>query len=262
MSLVFSVIVPHPPILIPEIGKDNLEQLSSTLRAYEKLKNKLEKINPETIIIISLHDNAQKGVFSINSCPQFIGNFEDFGNFSVKKTWKGDVGLIGKLSEAMETKNNLSLISKKKIGHGISVPLYKLTENLPAIKIIPLSPSDLSNQEHFKFGSLLKKEIINSNKKIALIASGDLSHRLSSNAPAAYSPKGKKFDKKIIELLLKNNLDKLLNMDEKLVGEAEECAFHSILILLGIMHNIKHVPKLLSYEFPFGVGYMLMDFDL
>lgn len=262
MSLVFSSIVPHSPILIPEIGKENLERLSSTLRAYAKLKIKLEKINPETIIIISPHSDIRKDIFTINSCPQFIGNFEDFGNFSVKKIWKGDVGLIGKLSEAFETKNILSLVSKEKIDHGASIPLFKLTENLPNVKIVPLSFSGLNNQDHFKYGKLLKKELINSKKKIAVIASGDLSHRLTRNAPAGYSPKGKKFDKKIIEFLLKNNLEKIINMDEELIREAEECGFHPILILLGIMHNIKHVPKLLSYEFPFGVGYMVMDFEL
>lgn len=262
MSLVFSAIVPHPPILIPEIGKENIQHLESTLKAYEKLKIKLEKINPETIIIISPHSDIQENVFTINSYPQFIGDFEDFGNFSVKKTWKGAVGLIGKLSEALETKNNLSLISKEGLDHGASVPLFQLTENLPNVKVIPLSFSELSKQEHFEFGKLLKKEIINCKQKIAVIASGDLSHRLSRNAPAGYSSKGKKFDKKIIEFLLKNNLKQILDMDEKLINEAGECGFRSILILLGIMHNVKHIPKLLSYEFPFGVGYMVMDFEL
>jgi AmmeMemoRadiSam system protein B len=232
------------------------------VRAYEKLKNKLLELKPETIIIISSHSDIRENIFTINSCPKFIGGFEDFGNFSVKKIWKGDVGLIGKLSEALETKNKLSLVTKEKIDHGISIPLFKLTEDLPNIKIIPLSFSGLSNREHFEFGKLLKKEIVNCKKRIAVIASGDLSHRLTRNAPAGYSPKGKKFDKKIIELLLKNNIEKIINMDEKLIKDAGECGFRSILILLGIMHNIKNVPKLLSYEFPFGVGYMVMDFEL
>ncbi len=262
MSLVLSSIVPHPPILIPEIGKDNLEHLSSTLRAYGKIRNKLEKIKPETIIIISPHGNIQENVFTINSYPNFIGDFEDFGNFSVKKNWKGDVGLIGKLSEYLETKNILSLISKERIDYGASIPLFLLTKNLPNVKIVPMSFSGLSIQDHFEFGKLLKKEIINCRKKIAVISSGDLSHRLTRNAPAGYSSKGKKFDKKIIDLLTKKNLDKILNMDESLLEEAKECGFRSIVILLGIMHNIKYIPKLLSYEFPFGVGYMVMDFEL
>jgi len=262
MSLVFSAIVPHPPILIPEIGKENVQQLDKTLRAYEKLKKKLEKIKPETIIIISPHGNIQEKTFNINSFPKFMGDFEDFGNFSIKKIWKANIGLIGKISEALETKNILSLTSKEKIDHGTSIPLFKLTENLPNVKIIPISFSELSNQKHYEFGKLLKKEIINHKEKIAVIASGDLSHRLTKNTPAGYSSKGKKFDKKIIDLLLKNDITKIINMDDKLVKEANECGFRPILILLGIMHNIKHKPKLLSYEFPFGIGYMLMDFEL
>ena len=262
MSLVFSSVVPHPPILLPEIGKENLRYLKNTLRGYEKLRIKLEKINPETIIIISHNNNIQENVFTINSYPLFKGDFEEFGNFSLEKKWKGDLGFIGKLSEALETKNNISLISKEKIDHALSVPLFLLTKNLTNIKIIPVGFSGLNNQKHFEFGKLLKKEIINSQKRIAVIASGDLSHRLNKKAPAGYSPKAKKFDKKLIEFLLKKKTKQILEMDEDLIIEAQEYGFRAILILLGILHNINFKPKLLSYEAPFGVGYLLMDFQL
>jgi hypothetical protein len=36
----------------------------------------------------------------------------------------------------------------------------------------------------------------------------------------------------------------------------------SILILLGILDEVKHEPQLLSYEYPFGVGYLTMEFKL
>jgi len=261
MSLIFSSIVPHPPILIPEIGKENLRYLKNTQKAYEKLKIKLEKLKPETIIIIS-HNNIQENIFTINLSPRFKANFEEFGNFSVKKEWKGDLGFSAKLSESLETENNLSLVNNENINHAISIPLFLLTENLKNTKIIPISFSGLNRQKHFEFGKLLKKEIINSEKKIAVVVSGDLSHRLNKKSPGGYSPKAKKFDKKIIDFLLKKKIKKILEIDEDIIRDAQEYGFKSILILLGILHNINFNPKLLSYEAPFGVGYLLMDFQL
>ncbi len=262
MSLVFSAITPHPPILIPQIGKENLAKLKSTQNAFEKLKKSLEESGAETIIIISPHGLIQSSAFSLNLNPNFLCNFEAFGDFDTKNSWDGNVGLAHKIKENMETKAPLQMISEEILDHGSTVPLCLLTENMPDVKLIPLYYSGLNNEAHFKFGQLLKREIIYNNDKIAVISSGDLSHRISEDAPAGYSPRGKKFDKKLIEYLQKNDAKSILGMDNKLIHEAGECGLKSILILLGIMEGIKHNPKLLSYEAPFGVGYLTMNFEL
>ena len=156
----------------------------------------------------------------------------------------------------------MRLISEESLDHGSSVPLCLLTENLPDIKIIPLYYSGLDNDSHFKFGQLLRHELLINNEQIAVIASGDLSHRLSKEAPGGYSPRGKKFDKKITKYLLENKIQDIINLDENLIIEAGECGLKSILILAGVLDNIKHEPQLLSYEAPFGVGYLTMNFKL
>ncbi|MCU0679355.1 MAG: AmmeMemoRadiSam system protein A, partial [Planctomycetes bacterium] len=112
----------------------------------------------------------------------------------------------------------------------------------------------------FKFGQLLQPGLMISAENIALIASGDLSHRVTKDAPAGYSPKGKKFDKKIIDLLLKNKSQDLAGLDPKLATEAGECGLRALLIMLGAIDGIKHQPQLLSYEAPFGVGYAVVNF--
>lgn len=262
MSLAFSAVVPHPPILIPNIGKKNLKRLEATQKAYKKLAEKLAESKAETIIIISPHGPIQANAFTMNLNPQFTANFEEFGDFSTKLIWPGNIGLTHKIKEKMETIAPLQLISEENLDHGSTVPLYLLTQHLPQIKIIPLYYSGLDNKAHFKFGQLLKRNILVSREQIAVIASGDLSHRLTKEAPAGYSNKGKKFDQKIIEYLLNNKSQDITNMDQKLITEAGECGLRSIVILTGILDGIKHKPKLLSYEAPFGVGYMVMNFEL
>lgn len=260
--IVASAIVPHPPIMIPQIGKDNLAQLKMTSAGYEKLAKELEKEQIETILIISPHGKLFEDSFSMNLNPKFSCNFEDFGDFATKKEWNGNIKITYRIKESLETKIPLQLISDERLDHGSSVPLYLLTSKLPNVKIIPTYYSYRSLQDHFAFGQELEHQLQISRERIAVIASGDLSHRITKNAPAGYSPKGKKFDNKLIEYLRNKNTEKILNMDEKLIQEAGECGLRSIMILLGIMSNMSYTPELLSYEAPFGVGYLVMNFKL
>ncbi len=262
MSLVFSAIVPHPLVLIPHIGKEHISRLELTQKAYEKLAVELQNSQADTIIIISPHGIIQNDVFTINLNPVFSANFEEFGDFSTKLSFKGNIGLTYKIREKLETKSKLQMISLENLDYGASIPLYFLAKKLPNLKIIPIYYSGLDYSNHFKFGQHLKKQILSSKDNIAVIASGDLSHRLNKNSPGGFSAKAKKFDNRVIELLQKNKITDLLTIDDNLIKEAGECGLKSIIILMGIMDGVKYESQLLSYEFPFGVGYMVMNLKL
>lgn len=262
MPIVFSAIVPHPPILIPAIGKENINRLKATVDSYAKLEEDLYASQADTIIIISPHGRLQAEAFTINLSPEFKGNFEDFGDLTTKFSLKGDVALAHRIKEKFETKVPLQLISEPKLDHGAAVPLYLLTGHLAKIKIIPLYYSGLDLTAHYNFGQTIKSKLLNSSERIAIIASGDLSHRLSENAPAGFSPKGKKFDKKLIDCLLKKQTEEIIRFKPELIAEAGECGLKSIMILLGVLDELKYEPQPLSYESPFGVGYLVMNFRL
>lgn len=262
MSIVFAAIVPHPPVLIPSIGKENLNRLKKTSQAYEKLALELKEIEPETIFIISPHGQIQLASFTMNFNPEYKGVFEEFGDFSTKITFEPNTRLIYRIRESLETTAPLQLISQPELDYGATVPLHLLTKDLPKIEIIPLYHSQLSLEEHYQFGTLLKEQLLKTNNRVAVIASGDLSHRLTKDSPGGYSIKGKKFDKKIVTLLSGNQVENILKIDESLIAEAGECGLRSIVILLGILNKIKYQPALLSYEAPFGVGYLVMQFKL
>lgn len=262
MPIVFSAITPHPPILIPAIGKENLTRLKATQKAIKKLEQDLYSCQPDTILIISPHGQIQPDAFTMNLSPNFEANFELFGDFSSKMYFSGDIGLAYKIRERMETRAPLQLVSDIHLDHGSSVPLYLLTQNLKNIKIIPLYYSGLDLAAHFKFGQLLKRELLVNKERVAIIASGDLSHRLTKNAPAGYSPKGKKFDRKLTEYLTRHKTKDILKMNHHFIEDAGECGLKSIVILLGILDGINYQAQMLSYEAPFGVGYLVMKFKL
>ncbi|MBT4120768.1 MAG: AmmeMemoRadiSam system protein B [Candidatus Magasanikbacteria bacterium] len=261
--LVFSAIVPHPPVLIPSIGKDEIKKIEKTKQAIEQLEQDLYLSKPDIIIIISPHGSLFTDAFSINAHTHFVSDFEQFGDLTTKLEWTGADSLAAKIKQGIENEDvPLQLISQEQLDHGSTIPLYGLTKHLPDIKILPIGYSELESKIHLKFGESLKEVIMESNKRIAVIASGDLSHALTTDAPAGFSKTGQEFDNKIIELLENKNTTGIANMDDKIVDSASECGYRSILILLGILKNMDYSFKNYSYEAPFGVGYLVGNFVL
>lgn len=259
--LVFSAITPHPPLLIPNIGRGEIDKLKKTKDALEKLEQDLYLSNPDIIVIISPHGGLFPDAFSINAHTHFISDFKQFGDLNTKLNWNGVDHFTAKLKHLTKKEDiPLQLISQEKLDHGVSVPLYYLTQHLTNINILPIGYSSLDTKTHLKFGEVLKEMIMKTDKRIAVIASGDLSHGLTSIAPAGFSKVGKEFDNKIISLLETRNTAGITNMDPVFVEEAAECGYRSIVILLGILKNMNYEFKNYSYEGPFGVGYLVGNF--
>jgi AmmeMemoRadiSam system protein B len=262
MSIVFSAIVPHPPILVPAIGKENSDRLHKTAAAYKKLEDDLYVTQPDVLLIISPHGSIQNKAFTLNLCDEFDLNFREFGEYATNAKIKGEVGLTYQIREYVETRAPVQMLSQPDLDHGVSVPVFMLTQNLPNIKIIPLYYSGLSFEAHYDFGKLLKRQLVLTKKRVAIIASGDLSHRLTKDSPAGYNAKGKKFDKKLIEYISNDQPHKIIGINPDFALEAGECGLRSIIILLGIISEINYTPQPLSYEAPFGVGYAVINFKI
>lgn len=262
MPLRYAAIVPHSPLLIPEIGKENTARLKNTSKAYEKIKEEIKKHGIETVIIITPHGPIQENTFAINLCHDYAYDFEAFGNFALRGNFSNDIGLLHRIRESLETKAKLQLITEQKLDYGAAIPLKLLLSELPEVKIIPLYYSGLDNQTHYEFGKILQETLFHYPEKIAVIASGDLSHCHTKEAPLGYCPRAKKFDKKIVDALKNKKPEDILKFETELIIEVHECGLRSILILLGILDGINYKANILAYESPFGIGYLTADFKL
>ncbi len=263
MPLLNAAIVTHSPILIPEIGKLNYKILSKTAQAYSELANDLQGNDIETIIIFSPHGLTQDQRFTINAGPNLAINLSDFGYLATGRNFKSDLEIIGEIKKF--TDHEVQIINQEKMDYGTSIPLYLLTKNMPDVKIVSISyASDLSLSDHWQLGEHINKVIKESSKRIAVIASGDLSHRLNKNSPTGYSPKGAKFDNKLIEYLNDPETvkDNVLKMNSNLIADAGECGLKSIVLLLGALSGFTYKPKMLAYQTELGIGYLTMDFKL
>lgn len=258
----FAAICPHPTLLIPEIGSTKDQQkIKETMEAYKILANKIDQCGIDTIIVISPHGLVCADRMNIWSGGEFSGNFKDQGNKNLKFEFSSDDSLARKITEEAE-KAGIKINSYQEnfdLDYGTLVPLYFLTKHLPEdIKIVPINYSFLDRLQHYSFGQIIN-EVCSINdfrdKKIAIIASGDLSHRLLE------SSSGREFDNTLIDCLKTKDIESIIQIDENLVEDAGECGYHSILILLGALQGLNYEPKILSYEYPFGIGYIIVNFQ-
>lgn len=263
MSLVFAAITPHPPLLIPTIGKETIKKVEKTKKALEQLEEDLYLSKPDALFIISPHGSYFNDAFTLNVCPEYETDLKEFGDLATKLKFKGEMNISSLIRERMKNSGiPTAMISESYLDHGSAVPLFYLTPHLPNLQILQLGFCDLDWKTHVEFGYLLKEEIMDANKRVAVVASGDLSHALTSDAPAGFNAAGKKFDAKIQELLSTRNTAGMLQLDQQLVADAAECGFRSFLILTGLLKNVDYEYKQYSYEGPFGVGYLTANFVL
>jgi len=264
--LVLAYITPHPPILIPEIGGSNLDTIKNTVLAMKELAKEMAELKPETVLIVSPHGIFEDNIFGMYDFPVYQGDLGTFGAYGIRLKFNQDQELT---EEIRSNLGNLAVINpelyseltpEQNLDHGMIVPLYYLSEGYNKFKLLPLTFSMLDLRSHYDFGQTLGKIIKESKKKITFVASGDLSHCLTYDAPAGYNPKGKEFDDKLIKLLEKNQIEEILNLDPYFIEEAGQCGLRSIVILLGIVSNFSYHFEKLSYEGPFGVGYLVGKF--
>lgn len=260
--LKFAAICPHPPIIIPSIGRENLSMVGSTVKAMKLLANEVLDLGLDTIVIISPHGPYQSEFMSMAGQERLRGDFLDFGTDDVSMDFANDSDLVLNIKNICDSKNiPVEMIGREiALDHGSMVPLYFLTKHVPDIKIVLISFSELDYGKHFEFGKSIHEAIANVDRNIGLVASGDLSHRLMPDAPAGYSPLGKKFDSMIIELLEAGKADEILRIDSNLIESAGECGLRSIIITLGVLSAVENKFEKLSYEGPFGVGYLVGKF--
>src|SRR3989338_9221320 len=260
--IVFAAFTSHTPLLIPTIGKNHLKKIGKTHKAVHRLAEELYLSHPDVLITISQHAVNFSDVFCANLSEKYFVDFKEFGDLVTQKLFSPDLAFLDGLQRFLrKEKMPFTLNSASRLDYGSAVPLYLLTERL-SIPVVPLSYSGLDAKTHFQFGKHLQEYIQKQTKRVAVIACGDLAHTLSSQSHEGYHEAGKKFDAAIRQSIADNSPLQLMKLDRLIVKEAKQCAYLPLLVLMGILEDISVRPEELSYEMPFGVGYLNAQFHL
>jgi MEMO1 family protein len=257
-SIVFVGIAPHPPILIPEVGGSRVEQVASSQRGLREFSRRLVDSRPDTVVVVSPHSPLDPAVFTARSTTHLAGDFREFQAPNVRLTFPNDLEMIATLKRtaAREGVEFRMLDRDYPLDHGALVPLYYLQQAGWNGPVIALGVTNRSNETHLAFGRAIGRAAVELNRRVALVASGDLSHRLIVDGPYEYEPTAHLFDKQIVDAITLGDRNALIDIDPDLRNRAGECGYRSIVIALGTAGNPRD-HQVLSYEGPFGVGYMV-----
>ena len=256
-SLVFAGIAPHPPIMVPEVGRESCFDVQSSISAMAELTERVIQSGAETVVLISPHAPLEAAAFVAYDGPKLHGDFSMFRAADASVDAPLDAELLNEITLAAEQHNLITLRVSADLDHGTTVPLYFLQRNGWNGKIVALGYSFLSNEDHLRFGNCIRQAIATLRRPVAFIASGDLSHRLKPGAPAGFNPDAHRFDEAVVNAIQSCQPHRIASIDHGLRRLAGECGYRSMLVALGVIEDAQTSCEVLSYEGPFGVGYLV-----
>jgi AmmeMemoRadiSam system protein A len=256
------LITPHPPIMVPEVGHDRAEVTRSSIDAMRMAARLLERFDPETIVIMSPHAPVLRDMFAVDTSAEFAGSLADFNAPSVDIRTAGDAQLAKAiLQEASRSdvpafdRTTVDALEPGWLDHGVLVPMSFL-DRRGRWPLVVLSLSFLPYDAHTRFGHAIARAAASVGRRIAFVASGDASHRLTPDAPAGYAPRARDFDAEVARIVAADDFPALSDMDPDLVEAAGECGLRSWITLGGYLEGREVATRVLSYEGPWGVGYL------
>lgn len=268
--IISSYIFPHPPVIVPEVGRGAESCASQTVEAVKKAAEAIKSDRPATIIVTTPHGPVFQDYVYISVSEELSGDLGRFGGGNVKMNFKNNIDLVnriikyakeegiysGGLDEDVARRYGVS----KELDHGVTVPLYFVRNEYSGFKLLHIAIAGLPFLELYKFGICISRAVEETGEQVVFLASGDLSHRLSHDAPYGFSDKGKEFDDLFINSIKQLDVERLLEIDEDFCESAGECGLRSFLMMFGALDGYDLKPEVYSYEGPFGVGYSVVRF--
>lgn len=244
--------------MVPEVGRESIAAVRDSIEAMAELTRRVVETGAESVILISPHAPLEVDSFVAYEGPNIYGDFSNFHAPGTEFSALVDGELLAAITRAAASENyRVSMLLDDLLDHGTAVPLYFLLRNGWHGRVVALGYSFLSNHDHLRFGACIAKAVDQLGRRVAFIASGDLSHRLKPEAPAGYNPSAHFFDEEVVASLRANEPERIVEIDHGLRRLAGECGFRSMLVAIGAAEKIPLSCDVMSYEAPFGVGYLV-----
>ncbi len=265
MGILGAIMVPHPPLIIPDVGKGEEHKIQRTIDAYQEAVRRVAALLPETIVLISPHQVMYADYFHISPGKGAEGNFGQFGAGRTKIEATYDTEFVEKLCRLTTLKGlpaGTEGERKRQLDHGTMVPLYFMNQYFRQYRLVRIGLSGLSFAKHYELGQCVKEAAELLGRRTVVIASGDLSHRLKEDGPYGYQKEGPEYDRRIMRVMGQASFGELLEFGEDFCEKAGECGHRSFTIMAGTLDRTNVQAENLSYEGPFGVGYGVCAYEV
>jgi len=254
MALVFAGLVPHSPLLAPNIGREHRQLLAKTLKAFEELSDVLAKAQPEAMIIVSSHVDSGYNWWNANVALDYHADLSPFGDLLTNNSWPGALKLVIDLEDYLGLDLPLRLYSQPTLDYGTSIPLLLLGAAAQKLKILPVGYINNQPERQAVFGHKLGEFLRQWPGRVALLGSGDLAHTLGSDQPSKAQARGHKFDQELQKALEQKDEAAILHIPQELRDKTGQCAWLAYLTVNAAIAEEPGQWRNLVYEAPFGVG--------
>jgi MEMO1 family protein len=254
--VLYAALLPHAPILVPVVSGKREVEVASSIAAMREAARRAVATGSDAIVVISPHSPRETKAFGIWTGERLVGTLKAFGAPHEGIDLPSEGSLVETIAQ-VSTQRRLPTVSitEPELDHGATVPLWFVAEAGWRGPIVVLG---LNSTDHFNvvaLGEAVAEAAASAGRHITLIASGDMSHRLTPDAPCGFSRRGLEFDQWLIDILQRGEYHELLKFDPKLEQEAAQDVLDPVLVALGAVGFGKSGAEVLNYEGPFGVGY-------
>ncbi len=258
MSVVGAIMVPHPPIILPEVGRGEEKKIAASDAAYRRAAAFAAELKPDTIVLSSPHAILYADYFHVSPGKSARGDMGQFRAPQLRFRVRYDDAFTAALSELAEREGfPAGTLGERSaaLDHGTMIPLYYLNKYYSDYKLVRIGLSGLSLKEHYRLGQMVAQTAEKLGRRVLFIGSGDLSHKLLAEGPYGFAPEGPAYDKRIMDVMGRAAFDELLDFDETFCDKAAECGHRSFCMMAGALDGKALETEKLSHEGTFGVGY-------
>ena len=263
MPIAAAYMVPHPPMIVPEVGRGSEEQVRKTIESYKAVADEIAAIRPETIIVTSPHAVLYADYFHISPGFHATGDFGSFRAPGVKFRKEYDTELVKALCAIADGKGfPAGTLGERDrhLDHGTMVPLFFVDQKYTDYRLVRIGLSGFSLADHYAFGQMIRQAVEETGRKVVLIASGDLSHKLQEYGPYGFAKEGPEYDARIMDAAGRAAFGEMLEFDEAFCDKSAECGHRSFVIMAGALDGMEVETKVYSHEDVTGVGYGICSF--
>lgn len=264
MSVLAAFMVPHPPLIIPEIGKGKEKKIQKTVDSYEAVAREIAALKPDTIIICSPHKETFSDYFLINGEDNAEGSFEEFGAADIRIRVKCDTEFVKAVEDACLKENVMAGTAendvRQPLDHGTMIPLWFIGRYLDKFNVVNVGISGFSLLEHYHLGVIMARTAEKLCRRTVFVASGDLSHKLKEDGPYGFDDDGPVYDDRLMDLCKRGALGEMLDFPQLLCQRSAECGHRPFCMMSGFLDGKTVKSRVYSHEDVTGVGYGICSF--
>lgn len=263
--------LPHPPLILPAVGRGQEQAIQATIDAYRQAAARMAALAPDTLVVTSPHAPLYRDAFYVSGADALEGDMARFQAPEERLRAQGSPGLAYAITEEAAEAGVGMAFDQAALGeldHATYIPLWFASSLLDGAKVVQLGLSGQSFEAHRQLGCAIARACASRGCRAVLLASGDLSHKLSAEGPYGFAPEGPAFDEAVGRIFAHGDLEGLFGFDEAFCEAAAECGLRSFQIMAGALQEANRLQgadpadvtsELLSLEGPFGVGYAVAE---